>query len=247
MISFAIGDELDDLRSVALDRFGVQLPKRFSVVGSVEFELIQRGRVSEIESVRRSKPLFERLVLFDRQEMEDTAAVVVQTDDRRVDIGACDREQPVHIVVVRQIARDENQRIVGPVAGTERRRRDPIDAGRPAVAEYGQPFRSRAGETVEIPYRHRVRNEYRRRIRDEIDRVSHDSALGRFVSLYGRPVFVLYSFESVSEGVPLAIDTLRQVDSQFRLVGHDEIGSSERRFPPAAGRIHDELRSRSVP
>ncbi len=82
-------------------------------------------------------------------------------------VTTADREQAVHVVVVRQVAGDEHERVGCRAAGTERRRSDAVDTAGPAVAENGQVVVTGAAKAVHISYRHTVRNEQCSRVRGQ--------------------------------------------------------------------------------
>ena len=91
----AVGDHLDDLGAVGPHRIGVQLSEPLAVLGPGELQAVEVTGVLEVQSVRRPEPLVERLVFLDGQQMEDSAAIVVDADNGRVEVEPVDRARRV--------------------------------------------------------------------------------------------------------------------------------------------------------
>ena len=114
----AVRHNLDDLRARAREGVGVQLPEPLAVVRAHELQAVQLRRRLEVQPVGRPEPLLEGVVLLDGQEVENAAAVVVDADDCRLEVEPLERQQAVRVVEVRQVAGDENQRVVEALSGT---------------------------------------------------------------------------------------------------------------------------------
>jgi len=184
-----------------------------------------------------------RVVRLDREYVEDATPVVVDQHDRGVDTAPFHRCQPVHVVVVRQIAGHEREVVGRRRPRPERGGDDTVDPGRPAVPERCERRGRRRTEPVEIPDGHRVRDEQRRGVGREVDNISQKPALAEPLG-FGENVRV----GRVGVEPPLAPrvatrpgEQPRQPAEQPCRVGDDEIARGERCLPPPGGRVDDVL------
>src|SRR5689334_22350807 len=94
-----------------------------------------------------------------REEREYAAAVVVEQHDRRVDWMELRREQPVQVVVERDVSDREDERAAGDGGRAERTRDDAVDAIGAAVGEEADVPRAARPERVEVAHRHGIAGE----------------------------------------------------------------------------------------
>ena len=241
------GVELDfeHLRPVTRHRLVERRPEVVPAIDAPELQSVEVSGRPEIQPMWRLELLFERLVCLDGEDVEDAPAVVVHEDDGRVDVTATQREQAVHVVVVRQVAGHQHEGVLGRAPRAQCRRGDAVDTARAPVAQHGEVGTPRPAEPIGVPDRHAVGDEHRRRVRRVLEDVREDATfpVGFCTALrHCLPVDPLGSGEPVAPRLQSgALDPVGEGQRGGVLVGHQQVRRGELRLRPAARRVDDEL------